>query len=252
MKRIKWIAGAILLLAICGCNTDKQKKEALNQLPVKEVAIESKLNSQKEVPHTFKVNISYPEWQAQTPAAKKAEEQITKHIQYYLLAQQDSLTPSIKQGIKHFRKEYDSLIANFPNSALSYDFSSHGEIISKDEQLTSIRFEIYKYTGGAHGMHWTTFLNLSSKTGEELPIDSLIVDKKAFAASLEQALRKRYNMTNTDNWESFGFFINSFQWPRNIGFANDSIEAVYNPYEIRSYADGTIKIALPRKVLDKH
>ncbi len=239
--------GAILLLAVSGCNTEKQQNTALNQLPVKKVAIESEDIAEKEGEHTFKVTIHYPEWQTQSSISKEAEEQIKKHIQYHLLAQDDTLTPNLKQGIAYFREEFDSLVAHFPNSALFYEFTSEGKIISRNEELTSLRFDTYKYTGGAHGMHWTTFLNLSSKTGKALPIDSLIADKKAFAASLEQALRKRYNMTNTDNWESFGFFINSFQWPRNIGFTTDSIEAVYNPYEIRSYADGTIKVTLPRK-----
>jgi len=251
MKRNKWLTGAIILLAISGCNTDKPKREALNQLPIKEIIIESEVKAEEESKHAFKVNIRYPEWQVQTSVSKQAKEQMIKHIQYYLLAQDETLTTNIKQGIKQFREEYDSLTTHFPNSALFYEFKSHGEIISRDKELTSIRFNTYKYTGGAHGMHWTSFLNLSSKTGKELPIDSLIRDKKTFAASLDHALRKRYNMTDTDNWESFGFFINSFQWPRNIGFTADSIQAVYNPYEIRSYADGTIKIALPRKAFGK-
>lgn len=253
MNRHTITTAVLSLLLVSGCTQTPEEKETLHKLTPREVTIEvTQEQEQKKTPHhSFQVNITYPSWEDSAHAAKKAQQQISQHLQYYLLASEDTRYSSMDRAIDHFRQEYDSLITHFPETPLSYEFTASGKIISQQADLTSIQFDTYKYTGGAHGMHWTSYLNLNSQTGQQLPIDSIIADKRSLAKALEQALRKKYNMSATDNWEAFGFFINQFQWPRNIGFTPDSIKAAYNPYEIRSYADGIINITLPREAFSK-
>jgi len=236
----------LALSTLFACNSNNKQVVPLNKVEPEITHLNKGIQKNDTAPNNFHVAISYPQWQSPNKAGKNANTQIAKHIQYYIQSNnQDSIHQTLEESVIYFKNEYDSLTAEFPESHLSYEFLSDANISSNTNKYISIKFDLYKFTGGAHGMQWTTFLNLDTQTGKSLPIDSLVSNKETLAKALENALRKKYDMSADDNWENFGFFIHDFQWPSQIGFTQDSIKAIYNPYEIRCYADGIICITLP-------
>ena len=54
------------------------------------------------------------------------------------------------------------------------------------------------------------------------------------------------------NATGFWFEDDTFYLPETIGFQDSSIIILYNPYDIASYADGTIEIIIPLEDVESH
>lgn len=105
--------------------------------------------------------------------------------------------------------------------------------------------DLYAYLGGAHGSREVTCANLSLLTGKTIhAADFFQEDKQAEVKQLvEQSLTKQYGCANMDQLAektSIGALGEVSVRDNNFLLLRDSVEFVYNPYEIAPWACGLI------------
>jgi len=157
---------------------------------------------------------------------------------------------TIDQGITNFIDSFRTANAEFPDSSSSqeYEFTSNSAVSFENENLLSLKMETYSYWGGAHGYSSTSYLNFDKETAEVLTTEKLIKDKGKFKKLAEQMFREQEEIPIDGNINETGFFFenDTFSLPINIGFENDELILIYNPYEVASYAEGQIIIKIPK------
>ncbi len=161
---------------------------------------------------------------------------------------------NINTAIQHFNTSYQNLKQEFPDSVIGYEAAVDSEILHQDSDIVSVYISTYLYTGGAHGSQNSHFLNFNRKTGHLLTHRDLFKNLDRFTKYVEMIFRDTYNISNSDNINSTGFFFDDdvFVLPQNIGFNQDSIILLYNQYEIASYAEGPIEIKLSKESITKY
>ena len=118
--------------------------------------------------------------------------------------------------------------------------------------LLVYRVNMYAYTGGVHGMHGTFYTNIDLhnlriitlsdlfKSGYEEPLTNLICEQ----------LMKDVEVESLEELEDQGFGpIDEIKPTENFVIYADSIEFLYNVYEIAPYAYGAISVVIPYETL---
>ena len=119
-------------------------------------------------------------------------------------------------------------------------------VLLSDEHIFSYGIGLYVYTGGAHGLSTRSFLNYDLRNG------SLMSEKDLFVGDYEPILieiMKRHIMADSE--------LNSIEeleeiyWTEhiipngNFYITRESINYVFNPYEIAPYSFGHTEISIP-------
>lgn len=118
--------------------------------------------------------------------------------------------------------------------------------------LLVYRVNMYAYTGGVHGMHGTFYTNIDLhnlriitlsdlfKSGYEEPLTNLICEQ----------LMKDVEVESLEELEDQGFGpIDEIKPTENFVIYADSMEFLYNIYEIAPYAYGAISVVIPYETL---
>ncbi len=137
------------------------------------------------------------------------------------------------------KKEFPDLSPYIAEVSVSNSYSS--------PSILCLKTDFYSYTGGAHGNGRTKFLNFDPLTGNLKSTSSIFKSKKDFTDFVEQEFRKEKGIPQGDLINSTGYWFENdkFHIPESIGFTDTEILIIYNPYEIASYADGTIELRIP-------
>ncbi|MAZ26958.1 MAG: hypothetical protein CL868_07745 [Cytophagaceae bacterium] len=151
---------------------------------------------------------------------------------------------TLDDGIDNFVTSFKEYKNDFPKSQAGYELEATTTVSYESPTLLSLDMESYTYWGGAHGYGSTSYFNFDKKTGKQLSNDDLIKDKKAFLALAEKKFRELQQVPEGESINSTGYMFenDTFALPINIGFENNEMVLLYNPYEVASYADGIIEI----------
>lgn len=111
----------------------------------------------------------------------------------------------------------------------------------EDQDLLSLTFTDYRFSGGAHGMHTLYGLNYLKKTGERLPLSYFV---KVTPAQLEQEAQ--------DNLYSVGGNKVDYTWKNSVKrvptefflTGAGTVNIIFTPYELGPYAYGSTYIKL--------
>jgi len=110
--------------------------------------------------------------------------------------------------------------------------------------IVSVVFNIYQFTGGAHGNTFMESFVIDSKNNKRLGL-SYFLDKDAFKKvqkTVRKELKKKldYNESVDDGTSSIDDFS---------AFAVTDHEFIFwfSPYQVASYADGLQKVVIPRE-----
>lgn len=116
-----------------------------------------------------------------------------------------------------------------------------------NSDFISYEISTYSYTGGAHGMTESHYVNydLNSKT--------VITSENAFRPNTEsyilQAIKDnlmtQYNVSSMEELEKKGFFIDQIFLTRNFYIEGTELVFHYNPYDIAPYSEGSIEVHVP-------
>jgi len=194
-----------------------------------------------------KVQISIPEARENTVLGKTVNTSIREEIIELLDFDQNKKAVDIPGAIDAFTGGFRNLQEEFPEELTGWEASVAGTRSYEDPYLLTIKLETYVFTGGAHGYGATRYLNFAKKSGAELSGGELLKDPRAFSEFAERVFREKYDIPAGAPINSTGFMFedNEFTLPENIGLSADAIVLHYNPYEVASYADGSLILEIP-------
>ena len=159
------------------------------------------------------------------------------------------------------KAEGEKLVAPYDHSVAWLGGRHHPE-------LWSLAFQIYSYTGGAHGNHWTDTYNYHPKTNSILTLEDLFNDPKAWEildtavlAGVISEKQKRWAEWNSDEpYDSTQDFfmeelefnaetLNSWVVTKKEGL--NGILFFFAPYAVGPYAEGGYEVFVPIAVIQE-
>ena len=209
-----------------------------------EVKIEF-LEENIEASKDAEISINFPK----ANGSKVVSEQINNIIKNYIISQtnlgEDSLTSlSINDAVKRFDTEFKNFKNDFPDSSQKWEAFIDGEVTYRSPDVISIAINSYLDTGGAHGNTNVRFFNFNPQTGELYSKTELINNTKGLSDVIENKLKVEVKSNSDEPIEDF-FFGKDFQLPESIGYSDEGLIILYNPYEIASYSQGIIEFTIP-------
>lgn len=128
---------------------------------------------------------------------------------------------------------------------------SHVQLYCKNLLVYRTRYE--EYTGGAHGIYMTSFLNIDLRTLSAITLEDLFADgsEEALTELLWQQLMRDNGVTTRQEAESLGYGSTGELEPtENFHIGKNGITFYYNVYEVAPYVMGPVSVTLSYKVLD--
>lgn len=176
-------------------------------------------------------------------------------------------------GQNYIKIPYDSVVKKFGNDLITeyklnntplleqldssslYTFNNEhtleGFSLINDGRIYSYGINRYVFMGGAHGLNTSNYLNFNILNGQKITESDLFVDNyipklselikiRIVEQSLEDKSKKPIlNLENTDYW------TDAIKPNGNFYITDESINYVYNPYEIAPYYMGQTEVVLP-------
>ena len=130
----------------------------------------------------------------------------------------------------------------------SYYKGMEGHVQLYGGNLLVYRISYNEYTGGAHGVYMTSYLNLQLDTLTPIYLDDLFVPnyKDALTDLLWNQLMADNQVTTHEELENMGYTsIGELTPTENFFIDSDGITFHYNIYDIAPYVMGAIQIKLP-------
>lgn len=110
----------------------------------------------------------------------------------------------------------------------------------------TLRHAINDYTGGAHGMELELWYNFDLHDRKQLALTDVVQDTSKLRALAETYFRKQESLDDTTSYGGAYFFEdNTFALAENFGMTAEGLLFHYNPYEIKSYAEGATTLLIP-------
>ncbi|HLS94641.1 uncharacterized protein DUF4163 [Sphingobacterium allocomposti] len=110
---------------------------------------------------------------------------------------------------------------------------------------------IVEYTGGAHGIELMLWSNFDISERKQLALADVVQDTSALLSVAEKHFRQQEQLSDTASYDGAYFFDNNaFSLAENFGLTKEGILFHYNPYEIKSYAEGPTTLIIPFGEID--
>ena len=224
------------------------KKETTVQLSSKSFTEKDLQICQKDP--CSKITIDYIVVDGEEEISNNINSQIKKQIiEAIFLGEDDKPSAkTVEDAALQFIKAYRDHKNEF-----EYELEYEAEItLSKksiNDELLSIQFQNYLFTGGAHGYGSTYFKNFEIRTGNEIKVKDFFTDFDGFKIMAEKAFRKQHNIPENESINATGFWFDkdTFTLPETMGISKNELLFIYNPYDIASYADGIIQFKISKK-----
>ena len=200
------------------------------------------------------VSIAIPKALGRTKITKTINTALEEELISLLSFDEEMEVTSIDDALKSFKNGYLELQELYDDEPTGWEAKIKGSVSYEDADFITIALDSYLFTGGAHGYTSKRFLNFDKKKGIELENSELFKNAENFRVFAEEIFRQKENIPKDQsiNYTGFMFEQDSFYLPENIGFTKDGLKLLYNPYEVSSYADGTIELVLPHSEIKKY
>lgn len=199
-----------------------------------------------ELLENAEISINYPK----AKGTQSVADLINTTLQNYIVNQtnltEDSLTNlTIDDAIKQFDKTYINFKNDFPDNVQQWEALIDGEVTYHSPEVISIVISTYLDTGGAHGNTNVRFFNFDSQTGTLFSRKELIANIDGLSTLVQSRLKDEIE-ANADNEPLDDlFFGKDFQLPESLGYSDEGLIVLYNPYEMASYAQGIVEFTIP-------
>lgn len=129
--------------------------------------------------------------------------------------------------------------------AYSYDRNNSIRVLWNSNNLLSLAFFDYTYTGGAHGMYFSSLnaYDLANRRRYELEDVFAEAGLSGLSGPLEAAFRKKYGLKPKEKLTDH-LFVDIIEPTRNFCLTRNGVMFNYVPYEIGPYAAGEITLFL--------
>lgn len=176
----------------------------------------------------------------------------------YVSHANDSLVLLFSQDMATEYKENNAPLLNVLDKTNRYSFNNEhvvsGFSLLSDKKIYVYGIERYVYMGGAHGLETRNYYNFDLKTGKTLSEKDLF--KPNYEPELADLLKKRIveqsnEMKETKETEPIlsledtDFWTDSIKPNGNFYITDESINYVFNPYEIAPYYMGQTEVTIP-------
>lgn len=147
----------------------------------------------------------------------------------------DNILTFIEYTIEMARQnQQDFANANFPLkefvAKVDYD-------LKNDDQILSIKFNYYQYTGGAHGNPYSLSYNIDLATGEDIRLVDFLEDKNLTLKQMEDIIKSKIeNEPDLYFQDDYGF--QSLDEEQCYYLENGELVVYFQPYAIAPYSTG--------------
>ncbi len=232
----------LVLLVFIGCQSDRKltfepytfENEACDDCPSVSIAIPKALGSSK--------------------ISKTINTALDEQLIFLLSFDEETESTSLDDAMQSFKNGYLELQQLYTNESTPWEAKIDGKVTYEDADFITIELDAYLFSGGAHGYTSMQMLNFDKNKGVQLTNWELFKDLDGFRDYAEKMFRQKEKipMDQPINHTGFMFEDDTFYLPENIGFIEDGLKLLYNPYEVSSYADGAIELLLPHKEVKKY
>jgi hypothetical protein len=128
---------------------------------------------------------------------------------------------------------------------------SHVQLYEKD--LLVYRIDYNEYTGGAHGIYMTTYLNMDLTLMRPLRLDDIFVGdyKEPLTDLIWNQLMADNKVTTHEALEDMGYASTGDITPtENFYLSREGVTFYYNVYDITPYSMGPVKVTIPFPMLE--
>lgn len=246
---------SVTILNLTAC----QKQPEAEQIRFKTLKTEKDipLNTDKEPACHISIAIdqaTYPE-----QAAKKINNEIIRQAFNYKLT---SVSEAVDSFCRSQAREYKEKLLELYQADLKngmnanwYNFHYNIRTSHSTGYKGNVCYEIQatRYEGGAHEYNQTLYLNFNPENGQKILLNDIFVPnyQAGLIRLLTQELEYQFNCQNANELSEIGILNTTELYvPNNFKLGTDSIEFLYNAYEIAPYNVGAIHLRLSYKQLD--
>lgn len=191
------------------------------------------------------VALNYPKAEGTKAIANRINQTLEKHISKQInLSEEPVADRTVDETVKRFNDAYNSFIKEFPDSPQQWEAMIDGEVTYRSPEIICIALNSYLDTGGAHGNTNVKFFNFNPNTGELFKMNDLVSDREGLSAIIKTQLKTEIEANANEPMENV-FFGDDFKMPESLGYSDEGLIILYNPYEIASYAQGIIEFSIP-------
>ncbi|PID99928.1 MAG: hypothetical protein CSA79_05945 [Thiothrix nivea] len=192
------------------------------------------------------VTFSYP--QLSSDAKPELAEKLNRFILQQMVdnpAGSADATTTPQQLAEAFIDEYRQT----PNPFNSWELERNLKIVFVTQDMLTLLFEEYGYTGGAHPFSGRRYSVLSLKDASQIILPDLLNPgyETALNVAAERIFRQVRRLKEEETLEEQGFsFPNDvFAVNDNFGVLKEGLDFIFNPYEIAPYALGPTQFLVP-------
>lgn len=125
---------------------------------------------------------------------------------------------------------------------IGYDDSLTSSFLAQRNNIATFTMQFYSYSGGAHGMHYTHYINFDLNKKSIINLDDLVSPQNQ--AQFKEMLWANYRNNRLDeNGKYTGFAEQKdFRISPDFYFAPHGLIFVYPPYELGPYVEGDVEV----------
>lgn len=173
----------------------------------------------------------------------------------YVKYDNDSLVKRFTTDLKTEYKLTNGPILNEMDEKSLYSFNNEhvldGFSLLSDEFIYSYGINRYVFMGGAHGLNTINYLNFNLKTGKQITEHDLFM--KNTTKKLTELIKKRIveqskedeSLEPIKSLEKTDYWTDAIKPNGNFYITDESLNYVFNPYEIGPYYLGITEVRIP-------
>jgi len=168
----------------------------------------------------------------------------------YVAHSNDSIVQLFASELEIEYKANNEPLVNVLDDESQYSFNNEhileGFTLLSDQNIFSYGIDRYVFMGGAHGLSNRTYFNFDLKTGKIINEKDLFTDNYQLVLSelIKKHIKEEQKEPIADLEETI-FWTDSIKPNGNFYITDESINYVFNPYEIAPYYVGQTEINLP-------
>lgn len=156
------------------------------------------------------------------------------------------------EGIESFKMQpVDSVPTSTP--AMVYQRMTSASVISFNTDYIVYAINTYAYSGGAHGISESHYINYDINSGKVINFENAFIPnyENKLLDAIKSSLMQQFSVTDLDGLQNRGIFTDQLFVSHNIYLSGYDMVFHYNPYDIGPYALGSIDVRVPYYTIEE-
>jgi hypothetical protein len=178
---------------------------------------------------------------------------INKLITYELIKEfkGNDMVVGITDAVAAFVMRYDSMAKADKSNSPYWNRQINVKVVYQQYPYVSLATEFTEFTGGAHGMYGTNYINFDREKNKAISLNDLFEEAKIaeLTKQAEQIFRTQEGLTEGQDYSGYFFENGKFVLPANFSIRKGGLLFQYGLYEIKPYVSGITEIFVPVEIL---